>query len=137
MNDLSIALMEAAAWLMHREDWREWRVDIQSYDCTATIQQWIYEDYGDDGNSAVENMAAKRRAIGGQWQKETTNYEFALTQSVSDNLTIKLSVSRDAACTPRVVGQETVEVSDYSNCPKKMETRDIVEWDCNPILESA
>jgi hypothetical protein len=49
---------------------------------------------------------------------------------------VSLFTNRQSVCTARVVGQETVEVTDYESAPVKQVTRDVVEWDCHPLLES-
>src|SRR4051812_29345606 len=120
MKALALALIEAAAWLERHDG--DWSVDVYAYNNTVTISQWVSEQYDYDTEttvSAVDRMAALRREIGGTWDKNTTSYEFSLTHNVTENLMVKLSVSREAACTPRVVGTEEVEVRDYDACPKK------------------
>jgi hypothetical protein len=42
-------------------------------------------------------------------------------------------VQRAEVCTSRVVGTETVEIADPL-APKVTITRDVVEWDCSPLL---
>jgi hypothetical protein len=48
-------------------------------------------------------------------------------------VTVEAHCARDKACTARVVGTETVEIPDPA-APKITVERDIVEWDCKPIL---
>lgn len=44
-------------------------------------------------------------------------------------------LSRDQVCERRVVGKETIAVEDYSiERPKKLIEREIVEWECPPVL---
>jgi len=43
---------------------------------------------------------------------------------------------RKDVCTAKVVGTEEVEVTDYSQpLPKKKEVREIIEWECDPLLK--
>lgn len=143
MNEqTALSMVSAAAWLIaHSGDGEStWSVDVKSYDGTVVISQWLYDsgdyDYESESYSisAVDNMVALRKSLGGVWDKVTNDYEFALTQEVAPNVTVKLSVSRKAACELKVVGTETVEVKDYDACPTKTITRDIIEYDCKPIL---
>lgn len=120
----AIALLDAARWIWRHED------DDTSYSVNVSYSGLEITSY----LSNVEEMASTRKAIGGKWNKDTTEYYFKLKQIISDNLTVVLAVPREAACEPKVVGQETIEVKDYDNCPTKTITRDIVEYDCKPIL---
>ena len=48
---------------------------------------------------------------------------------------LSISTSRSNVCTRKVIGTEMVEVTDYSiPQPKKMVEREIVEWECSPLL---
>jgi len=133
-TEVAIALCRAAAFIGTHEG--DWSVSI-GYD-TVELSTWVYETYeGGETVSSVDRMAQIRKSIGGKWDKHTTSYDFSLTHSLGDNVSIKLSVSRSAACTPRVVGTETVEIPDYSDVPTKTVTRDVIEYDCNPILDNA
>jgi hypothetical protein len=49
---------------------------------------------------------------------------------------LSYQAQRDEVCTRRVVGTETVEVPDPA-APKVTVEREIVEWDCEPILASS
>lgn len=123
-QETSLALIIAAAFIGQQET-EDWYITV-SYD-NVVISRYFY-DLGD--------MTAERRRQGGKWDKITTEAYFTLSQSIGDKVKVDLETARNTACTPRVVGTETVEVKDYSAVPSKTVERDIVEWDCNPVLES-
>lgn len=132
MNNQQIAQsLITAAGIIGVLESEEWVVSIDYNG--VTITRYFY-DYND--NNPVEEMNTVRRTLGGKWDKVTTEYDFTLRKQMGDDVTLQLQTSRKAACTPRVVGTETVEVKDYSNVPTKTVERDVVEWDCNPILDA-
>lgn len=48
-------------------------------------------------------------------------------------VSLHLQADRDVVCEAKVVGRETVEVVD-PNAPTITVERDVIEWDCHPIL---
>ena len=88
------------------------------------------------GGLTKDLMVKLRRAIGGKWDKYVSDYNLTLINrhSAPHCTTIELTIPRNEACTPRVIGTEKVEVRDYDNVPYKTVEREIVEWDCDPIL---
>jgi hypothetical protein len=121
-------MIEAAAWVSARPDSEYWSISVNTYkekNDTIVIDYWCY---------SVEALNETRKSLGGKWDKEANDYSFDTTKRIGEYVTVKLSVPREEACKPKVIGQETVEVKDYANCPTKTITRDIVEYDCNPIL---
>jgi hypothetical protein len=72
----------------------------------------------------------------GACEKEPWNETFSVVKQFGGTNAVlyKLSTSREGVCTKKVVGTETVEVVDYSHVPKKQIQRDVVEWECDPIL---
>lgn len=87
-------------------------------------------------NGVPAMVAAIRRAVGGKWTKrEQQGYGDAEMVFERDGYTI--TVKRDAVCTRRVVGTETVTLPAVTAQPERTEEREIVEWDCEPILERA
>lgn len=138
-EQIALALISAAAWLIQHED-EDWGVGVNRYKGTVTISCWVYVGYEyPDGEEieipAVDRLAAIRKSLGGKWEKNMDDYELSLSQEVAPNVTVKLSISRSEACEPKVIGTETVEVIDYDQPqPMKTITRDIIEYDCKPIL---
>lgn len=78
-------------------------------------------------------------AIPGGWDKRVYDHEtggnFELRRKFGP---VKFSViaPRDDVCERRVVGVETVEIPDPA-APKVTVEREIVEWDCKPVLAQA
>ena len=142
-KDKALSLIAAASFIGSRPEGEYYSVSM--FSSNVVIESYIGEesDYDSDHGeyvttkSAVEVMADLRKAIGGTWDKQTNDYYFTLTREIAPKVTVKLLVARSEACTPKVVGSETVEVKDYDSCPTKTVTKDIVEWDCNPILDHA
>lgn len=77
-------------------------------------------------------VAAIRRAVGGKWdRREAGSYD---AEMVFEREGYSITVKREAVCTRRVVGTETIT---EPALPERTETVEIVEWDCDPILERA
>jgi len=88
------------------------------------------------GDSAQEEMAAARRAIGGQWEKTVTEKWFKLRTHL-DGFHLMLYAGRDLVCTRRVTGTEMKEVEEeVTPAVTRKVTKEvpIVEWDCGPLL---
>lgn len=75
----------------------------------------------------------------GSCDKEPWGDSFQVTKKFGDGLvTYRLSTSREDVCTKKVIGTETVEVTDFEAVralPKKRVEREVVEWECDPILK--
>lgn len=91
----------------------------------------IYSWDVDDVPTAV---AAIRRALGGTWDKRTDDLAGQMEFTRDE---FKISVQREAVCVRRVVGEETVTLPAVEARPERTETREIVEWDCEPVLAKA
>lgn len=85
----------------------------------------VYIDEGD-------TFTLLAHQLGGDRTKEVDDTFYRVIRAFGD-VKLKLFTSREAVCTRRVVGIETVEVPD-PDAPKVTVTRDIVEWDCEPVL---
>ena len=57
-------------------------------------------------------------------------------RSFGGNVTAMYHTGREQVCTRRVVGTETVEVPD-PDAPLVTVEREIVEWDCGPLLAAS
>jgi hypothetical protein len=88
----------------------------------------IFNIYADDPDQFGRLVAQ----LGGARTKKVSD-NFFTVQRRFGGIQIDLFTSREAVCTRRVVGTETVEVPD-PDAPKVTVTRDIVEWDCEPVL---
>lgn len=81
-------------------------------------------------------MSAIRKAIGGKWEKKVVGDHFALTHE-AEALSFWVQSKRKTVCTLRVIGTETVTVPAVEAQPERIEERDIVQWDCAPVLAEA
>lgn len=111
----------------------------------SSIIVYVYDSYDKNGDaidgSAKVNMAnairTVRRAIPGSTTEKTyTDYEFIATISGPD-FKVQFHTSRKKVCERVVTGTIEVEEIDYDKAPKKMVEKEIVEWRCDSILESA
>jgi len=99
----------------------------------SSIKLWDF-NVGED-QDAKTLMRLARREIGGHWDKSYDDHaggDMWLTQTVGD-VTVKIIVDRDAVCTARVVGKETVIEQRYPPGVQYVEVeveKDIIEWDC-------
>lgn len=101
------------------------------------------EEYGmrydsDDGSEevdALENAMQKEwmkslvRALPGKVEKEHFGNSFQISKRFNEHVEVTFAASRDAVCTKKVVGTESVPertVPAYE--------REIVEWECNDSL---
>lgn len=80
-----------------------------------------------------EVAADIRRTIGGTWAKSSSDHSFNLTTKV-DDVDYVIFVEREQVCTRRVVGTETVTIPAVEAQPERTEEREVVEWDCAPVL---
>lgn len=102
----------------------------------STLTPWLLtiHFYGDDAKA----QAAKwRRAIGGTWEKSDggTTVDLTLRESpLPGSPKVDMFISKDA-CVRKVVGTETVVIPAVEARPERVEEREIVEWDCGPVLE--
>lgn len=84
-----------------------------------------------DGVPAM--VAAIRRAVGGKWTKREQQ-GLSEPEMVFEREGYSITVKREAVCVRRVVGTETVTVPAVEARPETTIEREIVEWDCEPVL---
>lgn len=89
-------------------------------------------------DEATQRATAREilRSIGGKWDKSVDGPVARFTQ-VRDGIAYDVSVVREAVCVRRVVGTETVTIAaapGQDPQPERTETREVVEWDCGPLL---
>jgi hypothetical protein len=100
---------------------------------TLTDGEVSIHDYTSD---APETIGRWRRALGGVWDKRDIGDVITLRQKVASlpgSPTVILFIGKDA-CVRRVVGTETVTIPAVEAQPERVEEREIVEWDCEPVL---
>lgn len=98
------------------------------YEGTTTRLLWFLD--------TPEQLNIVSKAMGGHREKDIGD-GFAGLKGAIDGVRINALVPREQVCTRRVVGTETVEVPDpaaLAAVPKVAVEREVVEWDCHPIL---
>lgn len=100
----------------------------------------VYCSYGIEitvsGPNPAPMMRRIRRAVGGTFDKEATSYSFTLRQERDDAInSIRITSSRENVCTPKVVGKEEKVIPAVEAQPERIETVDVVEWECPSILD--
>jgi hypothetical protein len=75
------------------------------------------------------------RTLGGHWDKRTVaGVDDFYFDSKLGLLDLTVNVDRPAVCERVVVGTETVTIPAVEAQPARTETREIVRWDCRPLL---
>lgn len=80
--------------------------------------------------------ASIMRTLRGSWQKRERGNALDF-KSARPGLSLEFTVQREAVCTRRVVGTETVTIPAVEAQPERTEKRAVVEWDCAPVLAEA
>lgn len=109
---------------------------VWSYAHSGVSVQW--QLMNDDDAKDDQRAAARRimRAIGGKWTKNPWGDRFDFEQVV-DGIKVEICASREQVCGRRVVGTEEVTHPAVEAQPERTETREVVEWDCSPVLAEA
>lgn len=90
--------------------------------------------YGDE--DAREQAVQVIRLVGGSWDKRYDN-AFFFADRETNVVALRIVCKRDQVCTRKVVGTETItRLVPASDAPmiEVTEEREIVEWDCHPLL---
>lgn len=93
----------------------------------------IFDLSGDDPKATARAFA---RVMPGPIKKEYLQDSLYLQTSLR-GLRLQLGVTRSAVCERRVIGTEEVVIPAepaQPAVPQRVETRDVVVWDCAPIL---
>lgn len=72
--------------------------------------------------------------IDGAWSRTSLGDELVQWKQHRDGVSLIVTISRELVCERRVVGTETVTIPAVEAQPERTETRDVVEWDCKPLL---
>lgn len=97
----------------------------------GVIAWTLYSFECPDGVPAM--VAAIRRAVGGKWDKRESTGIVGDAEMLFERDGYSIKVRREAVCTRRVVAVKTITKPAIS-LPERTETREVVEWDCDPIL---
>lgn len=93
----------------------------------------------DEATKHNQKEAAQQilRAIGGKWNKDPWGDRFDFERLYGDGIKLQIFTHREQVCTRRVVGTETVTIPAVEAQPERTEEREVVEWDCEPVLSQA
>ncbi len=103
---------------------------------TADLRWYLHINGKGDADTQRDKALGIIRALGGKWDKAFNDRDADFTQK-RDGLSLTVTVVREAVCVRRVIGTETVTVpaSPATEAqPEQTIEREIVEWDCAPIL---
>jgi hypothetical protein len=110
------------------------------------ISVYVYDRYDDNGDilagSAKTDMANLVKTLRRITQKTSADkgandYYFYVDINQGDDRLFRIQAARNSVCTKVVTGTKEIEEPDYDNVPKVKKTVEIVEWQCDPILEGA
>lgn len=102
----------------------------------ADLRWYLHINGKGDETVQRETAQAILRAIGGKWSKDFDERDATFEQE-RDGLSLQVIVKREAVCERRVVGTERVTLPAVEAQPERTEVREIVEWDCSPVLAEA
>jgi hypothetical protein len=90
----------------------------------------------DDGDIDVSAVAAVVRTMkdGGKVDKRSWDDSMTYSRTLGHKAKLEMTVSRKAVCERIVTGTETVTIPAVA---ERVETREIVEWECAPVLRHA
>lgn len=105
-------------------------------ECHVDGAHWITVHVHATEDDPKREAAKWRRALGGTWDKGDLNNVITMEQKGVDlpgrpKVTIFLD---KASCVRNVVGHEDVVIPAVEAAPERIERREIVEWDCEPVL---
>jgi hypothetical protein len=139
IREIKADMDELVAWILKNPE-----IEGSYYSNSFNIQTSIFdENEGNWRSLTAPEIAVRVRALSkdqpiGSVKKDA--YGNAMTYKLwmpNNRVSIELCVMRETVCVQKVVGQETVEEKDYSQIPTRTVTRDIVEWECIPLLAQA
>lgn len=97
--------------------------------------QISHQDFLADQREAAQKVT---KSLGGFWKKDQYGNTFSMKRTEKferngDMMTVNFSIiaERAAVCERRVVGHEEVVIPASE---ERVESREIVEWDCGPVL---
>ena len=96
--------------------------------------QVTWNFYGDDYQRTLVQQVI--RLLGGSWDKRYSSENFWATRE-TEIAELRIVCEREQVCTRKVVGTETVTrlvPADDAPMVEVTEEREIIEWDCSPLL---
>lgn len=83
-----------------------------------------------------EDFASLAAQLGGHRSKGANDEYMVVTRDFGGGVTLEVFAPRNEVCEARVTGTETVLVPDPA-APLIEVTRDVVEWECAPVLDAS
>ena len=79
------------------------------------------------------------RAVGGKWNKLSGGTDGAILRFATSlhGFSVEILCSREQVCRRVVTGTETVDLPAVEAQPARTETREVIEWVCEPLLAEA
>lgn len=125
------ASLRAAADLLAAQPHLQQPYVTSSSDGTVSINWYLNGRDLDERATAAEVI----KSIDGTWARgEGYDASLATWTQHRGDVELFVQVSREQVCTRRVVGTETVVVPAVEAQPERTEVRELVEWDCRPVL---
>ncbi len=129
IDAMRVGLDQLAAWI-------DAHPDIPLLRAEST---WIVADYrmDDPDHGEIVRALADGAPIGTITKKVgASGSSLFVERAFAGGIKLQHQATRDEVCERRVVGTETVEVPD-PDAPLVTIEREIVEWDCKPLLGAA
>ncbi len=106
---------------------------VWAYSSGTVAVQWQLMHNADTKDG--QRLAAQQiiRAVGGKWDKKPSGDSFNFEREYR-GLGLEILADREQVCDRRVVGTEDVTIPAVEARPERVEVREIVEWDCSPVL---
>lgn len=95
---------------------------------------WQLMNNAEHKNAQKDGARAIIAALGGKWSKNPWDDRFDFARNLGDDIKLQIFTHRDQLCERVVTGTETVTVPAVEAMPERTETREIVEWRCQPLL---
>jgi len=127
-QNVVVAAFRRAADLIERNP----EVPAPAVGSDGRLMWWLYSWECPDGVPAM--VAAIRRAVGGKWDKRETATMSGDDEMVFEREGYMVTVKRESVCVRRVVGTETVTLPAVDAQPERTVEREVIEWDCEPVL---
>lgn len=84
---------------------------------------------------SADELARFAAMVGGYRHKTDDDNYFGLRRDFCAGVSIEVYGRHESVCTRKVVGTETVELPAVEAQPARTEVREIVEWECPPVLD--
>lgn len=101
------------------------------------VRLTIYATSNAEKAKLAMRRAARAMAKQGIVRKEYGETGVVLRQSFGPHVHLNVRSSREAVCTKRVVEIQRVPKQAYVEIPGEFIDKEVVEWDCDPVIANA